>query len=148
MHNLKEVRKNFESFKESLKKRSVNVDFSKFLFSINLTEKIDNSYKINKGIANPIWVIGSGGVNNAAAANIITTTYFLLFFKKSESTNPTLANKLKTTGSWKLIPNAKINFITKDRYSFTLASNCIGKLVEIPELSNERKNLIARGIIR
>ena len=29
MHNLKEVRKNFESFKESLKKRSVNVDFSK-----------------------------------------------------------------------------------------------------------------------
>ena len=29
MHNLKEVRKNFESFKESLKKRSVNVDFTK-----------------------------------------------------------------------------------------------------------------------
>ncbi len=29
MHNLKEVRKNFESFKESLKKRSVNIDFSK-----------------------------------------------------------------------------------------------------------------------
>ena len=29
MHNLKEVRKNFESFKESLKKRSINVDFSK-----------------------------------------------------------------------------------------------------------------------
>ena len=35
----------------------------------------------------------------AAAANIITTTYFLLFFKNSESTTPTLANKLKTTGS-------------------------------------------------
>ena len=29
MHNLKEVRKNFESFKESLKKRSINIDFSK-----------------------------------------------------------------------------------------------------------------------
>ena len=43
-------------------------------------------------------VIGSGGVNKAAAANIITTTYFLLF-KNSESTNPTLANKLKTTGN-------------------------------------------------
>ena len=33
------------------------------------------------------------------------------------------ANKLKTIGSWKLIPNAKINFITSDKYSFTLASN-------------------------
>ena len=29
MHNLKEVRKNFENFKESLKKRQVNIDFSK-----------------------------------------------------------------------------------------------------------------------
>ena len=36
---------------------------------------------------------------------------------------PILANKLKTIGSWKLIPNAKINFITSDKYSFTLASN-------------------------
>ena len=27
------------------------------------TENIDNSYKINNGIASPIWVIGSGGVN-------------------------------------------------------------------------------------
>ena len=38
------------------------------MFSINFTENIDNSYKINKGIAKPIWVIGSGGVSNAAAA--------------------------------------------------------------------------------
>ena len=50
-------------------------------------------------MAKPICVIGSGGVRIAAAANIITTTYFLLFFKKIESTNPTLANKLKTTGN-------------------------------------------------
>ena len=50
-------------------------------------------------MAKPICVIGSGGVNKAAAANIITTTYFLLFFKNSESTIPTLANKLKTTGN-------------------------------------------------
>ena len=28
--------------------------FSKFLFSINFTENIDNSYKINKGMAKPI----------------------------------------------------------------------------------------------
>ena len=53
-----------------------------------LTEKIDNSYKINKGMANPICVIGSGGVKIAAAAKIITTTYFLLFFKYSESITP------------------------------------------------------------
>ena len=32
------------------------------------TENIDNSYKINKGIAKPICVTGSGGVNSAAAA--------------------------------------------------------------------------------
>ena len=109
---------------------------------------MDNSYKINKGIANPIWVIGSGGVNNAAAANIITTTYFLLFFKNSESTIPILANKLKTTGSWKLMPKAKINFITKDRYSLTFASSWIGRLVATPELSNDKKNFIARGITK
>ena len=119
-----------------------------FLFSINFTKNIDNSYKINNGIAKPICVIGSGGVNNAAAANIITTTYFLLFFKNSELTTPTLANKLKMTGSWKLIPNAKISFITNERYSFTLASNWIGKLVDKPVLSNDKKNFIAKGIIK
>ena len=118
------------------------------LFSINFTENIDNSYKISKGIAKPICVIGSGGVNNAAAANIITITYFLLFFKKSESTTPTLASKLSTTGNWKLIPKAKISFITSERYSLTLAYNCIGKFVDIPVLSNDKKNLIARGIIK
>ncbi len=80
--------------------------------------------------------------------NIITTTYFLLSFRNWLSTTPILANKLKTIGSWKLIPNAKINFITSDKYSFTLASNWIGKLVDIPVLSNDKKNLIARGIIK
>ena len=40
-----------------------------------------------------------------------------------ESTSPTLANKLKTTGSWKDIPKAKISFMTNERYSFTFASN-------------------------
>ncbi len=66
---------------------------------MSLTENIDNSYRINNGIANPICVMGSGGVSKAAAANIITTTYFLRFFKKLESTNPTLASKLNTTGN-------------------------------------------------
>ena len=104
--------------------------------------------KINKGIAKPICVIGSGGVNNAAAVKIITTTYFLLFFKNSESTIPILANKLKTTGNWKLMPKAKISFMTNDKYSFTLASNWIGKLVDKPVLSNDKKNFIAKGIIK
>ena len=59
-----------------------------------------------------------------------------------------IANKLKNTGNWKLIPKAKINFITKDKYSLTFASNWIGKFVDKPELSNDKKNLIARGMIR
>ena len=63
------------------------------------TENMDNSYKINKGIARPICVIGSGGVSIAAAAKIIITIYFLFSLKYFESTIPTLANKLKTTGS-------------------------------------------------
>ena len=63
------------------------------------TENIDNSYKINKGIAKPICVIGSGGVNIAAAAKIITTTYFLLSLRNFALTIPTLASKLSTTGS-------------------------------------------------
>ena len=29
MHNLKEVRKDFENFKKSLEKRTINIDFSK-----------------------------------------------------------------------------------------------------------------------
>ena len=66
---------------------------------MNFTENIDNSYNINNGIANPIWVIGSGGVNKAAAAKIMTITYFLRSRKKIESTTPTLANKLSTTGN-------------------------------------------------
>jgi len=112
------------------------------------TDIIDNSYKINNGIPKPIWVIGSGGVNTAAAANIITTTYFLLSFRKVELTTPILANKLNTTGNWKLNPKAKISFITNDKYSFTLASNWIGKFVAAPKLSKDKKNFIAKGIIR
>ena len=92
-------------------------------------------------MAKPIWVIGSGGVNNAAAAKIITTTYFLLFFKNSESTTPILASKLKTTGNWKLIPKAKINLIIKDRYSFTFASSWIGKLELEPRVSNDKNQI-------
>ena len=69
-------------------------------------------------------------------------------FKKKESTTPILANKLSTTGNWKLKPKAKINFITKDKYSFTLASSCIGKLVFDPIDSKDKKNFIAKGITR
>ena len=95
MHNIKEIRKDFSVFAQSLEKRSVNIDFKNWL-----------------------------------------------------STIPTLANKLKTTGNWKLKPNAKISFITRDKYSLTLASSWIGRLVESPVLSNDKKNLIASGIMR
>ena len=39
---------------------------------------------------------------------------------------PTLASKVRATGSWKVIPNAKISFITRSRYSLTRGSNSIG----------------------
>ena len=46
------------------------------------------------------WYENDGGSNPSfSAANIITTTYFLLVFKNSESTTPTLASKLRTTGN-------------------------------------------------
>ena len=48
----------------------------------------------------------------------------------------------------KLKPKAKISFITSDKYSFTLASSCIGNDVVIPVLSNDKKNFIAKGIIK
>ena len=67
----------FKSGKIFLTSFKLCIRIFKFLFSINFIEKIDNSYKINNGIAKPICVIGSGGVNKAAAAKIITTTYFL-----------------------------------------------------------------------
>ena len=50
------------------------------MFSINFTENIDNSYKINNGMAKPIWVIGSGGVSNAAAAKYNYYYIFSSFF--------------------------------------------------------------------
>ena len=84
MHNLKEIRPNLKNFEDKIKQRNSDIDIS---------------YNKSNGIAKPICVTGSGGVKIAATAKIITTTYFLLFFKYSESINPTLANKLKITGS-------------------------------------------------
>ena len=71
-------------------------------------------------------------------------------FKKQVNNRNTEVNldKDRITGSWKLIPKANINFITNDKYSLTLASSCIGRAVVKPVLSKERKNLIARGIIK
>ena len=84
MHNLKEIRKNFDDFKNALQGRSLKIDF----------------------------------------------------------------NQLKTTGNWKLIPKAKISFMTNYKYSFTLASNWIGKLELDPIVSKDKKNLIANGITK
>ena len=93
-------------------------------------------------------MIGSGGVNIAAKTNIITTTNFLLLLKYLESIKPTLAKRLSNTGNWKLIPKAKIYLMINDKYSFTLASNCIGKVPEMAVVSKVRKNFIANGITR
>ncbi|SVC64177.1 uncharacterized protein METZ01_LOCUS317031 [marine metagenome] len=38
--------------------------------------------------------------------------------------------------------------MTKERYSLTFASNSIGKFVAKPLLSKDKKNLIAKGIIK
>ena len=46
------------------------------------------------------------------------------------------------------VENAKMRFITKDKYSFTFASSCMGRFVDKPLLSNDKKNLIANGIIK
>ena len=53
----------------------------------------------SSGNANPIWVIGSGGVNIAAILNIIIIIYFLLFLKYSASTKPTYASNVNKTGN-------------------------------------------------
>ena len=84
----------------------------------------------------------------AANVKIITITYRLVFFKYSEFTTPILARRLSNIGNWKLIPNAKINLIIKDKYSLTLASNWIGRFVFEPIDSNDKKNLIANGITK
>ena len=99
-------------------------------------------------MARPICVIGSGGVKIAATEKIITTTYLLVLLRYFEFTTPIFANKFNNIGSWKLTPKAKINLIINDKYSFTLASNWIGKELFDPIDSKDRKNFIARGIIR
>ena len=68
--------------------------------------------------------------------------------RNTEYTTPNLARRLRIIGNWKLKPKANINFITNDKYSLSLASNWIGKFVLKPELSNDKKNFIARGIIK
>ena len=46
------------------------------------------------------------------------------------------------------MPKAKINLIIKERYSFTLASSCMGNVVFDPKVSNDKKNFIANGITK
>ena len=41
-------------------------------------------------------------------------------------TIPTLASSVSGTGNWKVMPKAKISFITRSRYSLTRGSNSIG----------------------
>ena len=49
MHNLKEIRKNFDVFKKSLEKRSTNIDFEKIKnLDIKNRELIQNKEKLEK----------------------------------------------------------------------------------------------------
>ena len=93
-------------------------------------------------------LLAEQAVRIAATVKIITMIYLLDFFKYSELTTPILAKRFSKIGNWKLIPKAKINLITNDRYSFTLASSCIGKLELVPIVSNDKKNIIAKGITK
>ena len=66
----------------------------------------------------------SGGVRIAANVKIITTTYLLVFL--DTNLPPILASKFNKIGIENLY-QANINLIIKDKYSLTLASNCVGK---------------------
>ncbi len=89
-------------------------------------------------------------IQDGITANIFTLNdlreikFFDEIYKKNRQQ---LNGKTTNTVLFQIIRDS-INFITKDKYSFTLASSCIGKLVAVPRLSNDRKNLIANGIIR
>ena len=74
----------------------------------------------------------SGGVNIAATTKDINIAYFLFFAKSWEVIIPLLVKSNNKTGNSKHIPNANINFITKDKYSEILGSNSIGKDPSIP----------------
>ena len=58
---------------------------------------------------------------------------------------PTLAHSVSATGSWNAMPNAKISFITSDRYSLTLAWSWICSPSPPPVVSKLRKNVQATG---
>ena len=58
---------------------------------------------------------------------------------------PTLASSVSATGSWKVIPKAKISFITRSRYSLTLGNSSIGTPPPPPWLWKLAKNFQANG---
>ena len=107
---------------------------------------IENSYKTIIGKANKTWEITSGGVSIAATTKDINIAYFLLFAKSWGVIIPLLVKSSNRTGNSKHIPNANINFITKDKYSEILGSNSIGKDPSIPVIWNEIKKSQANGI--
>ena len=59
---------------------------------------------------------------------------------------PLLVKSNNRTGNSKHIPNANINFITKDKYSEILGSSSIGKDPSIPVIWNDIKKSQANGI--
>ena len=100
------------------------------------------------GSARPIWLMRSGGVRTAATMKTMTRAYFRFFLRVAAVTSPTRAIRVRSTGSWKQSPKAKISFITRERYSPTRASSWIGKPPPAPVVSKLRKNCQARGKIQ
>ena len=76
-----------------------------------------------------------------------TTAYLRFFASPSELTMLALAMRVNTRGNSKLRPKAKISFMTRDRYSLTLASSWIGNVSGVASFSKLRKNSQATGII-
>ena len=81
----------------------------------------------------------------AAATKASTTAYLRFSAKPLDETMPTLAISVRTTGSSKQRPKAKISRMTSDRYWSTLASNWIGSAPSPPTDSKLRKNCQASG---
>ena len=98
------------------------------------------------GSANNICEITSGGVKIAAITKAVKIAYFLLFAKSSGVMIPVLTSNNNITGNSKQRPNAKINFITKDKYSDIRGSSSIGREPSTPLTWNDKKKSHAKGI--
>ncbi len=100
-------------------------------------------------MARPSWENGSGGVKTAAIATTPTMAYLRPFLSWSAETTPMRPSSVRTTGSWKHMPKARIKVIVRLRYSETRGSMVIDALFCSPPLHSKlAKKLSATGIIK